>query len=225
MPIDLLFPTVRRDIIKGINKFVTTLYEHLRQAKKLARASAEKEAERFKRIYDRRAGAVALHPGDKVLTWLDAFIGARRKLKNRWHGQLHMVVRRVADGVPTYVVRNDNNGNEAVFHRARLLLWIAADADKNDGMRSNPAISVQVVDGSEEGNNWEMLVVLPELSYGLSLAAFRTLIGSPFHMTGPKAEAPLSGVVQKGVGQETSVLGDERPPMTGDALVGEDVPP
>ena len=186
LPIDLLFPTVRRDVIKGIDKFVTTLYEHLRHATTLARASAEKEAERFKRIYDRRAGAVALRPGDKVLTRLDAFIGARRKLKNRWHGQLHTVVRRVADGVPTYVVRNDSNGNEAVYHRARLLLWIAADADGNDGVRSNPAISVQVAEGSEEGYNRKTSVVLPELSYGLSLAAFRTWIGTPFHNDRPE---------------------------------------
>ena len=72
---------------------------------------------------------VALRPGDKVLTRLNTFTGARRKLKNWWNSQLHMVVRCMADGVPTYVVRNDNNGNESVFHHMRLLLWIAADAD------------------------------------------------------------------------------------------------
>ena len=53
---------------------------------------------------------------------------------------------------PTYVVRNDSNGNEGVFHQECLLLWIAADADKNDGMRSNPAIAIQVADRLVEGD-------------------------------------------------------------------------
>ena len=82
MPIDLLFPTMRQDAIKGVDKYVSTLYEHLKHATSLAHATADKEAQRFKRICNRQAGAVALHPGDKVLTRLDAFIGARRKLKN-----------------------------------------------------------------------------------------------------------------------------------------------
>ena len=53
----------------------------------------------------------------------------------------------MADGVPTYVVHNDSNGKEDVFHRGCLLLWIAADADKDDGVRSNSAITVQVANG------------------------------------------------------------------------------
>ena len=129
---------------------------------------------------------VALCPSDKVLTRLDAFTGAR--LKNRWNSQLHMVVHCVADGVPTYVVRNDNNGNESVFHHTRLLLWIAANGD--DGMRSNPAIAALDADGSAEGDTMVECVVSQDVSYGLSLAVFRTMIGSPHHKTGCKAEAP-----------------------------------
>ena len=83
-----------------------------------------------------------------MLTHLDAFTGARRKLKNQWNSQLHTLVHRVADGVSIYVVRNDNNGNESVFHCMRLLLWIAADADGDDGMRSNPAIAALDANGS-----------------------------------------------------------------------------
>ena len=68
VPIDLLFPTIRQEAIKGVDRYITALYDHLRRAIKLARITAEKEAQRFKRIYDKRAGAVTLHPGDKVLT-------------------------------------------------------------------------------------------------------------------------------------------------------------
>ena len=90
-----------------------------------------------------------------------------------------MVVRRMADGVPTYVVRNDSNGKEDVFHQERLLLWIAADADKDDGMRSNSAITVQVVDRLVDGDTIDEKAVSLDGDYGLSLAMFRMIIGPP----------------------------------------------
>ena len=52
LPIDLLFPTVRRTTIKGVDSYVTALYDHLCLAIGKAKATAEKEARRFKRIYD-----------------------------------------------------------------------------------------------------------------------------------------------------------------------------
>ena len=52
LPIDLLFPTVQRATIKGVDSYVTALYDHLRLAIGKAKATAEKEARRFKRIYD-----------------------------------------------------------------------------------------------------------------------------------------------------------------------------
>ena len=67
------------------------------------------EAQRQKRHYDRKAGAVELHPGDKVLVKLDAFRGQRRKLKNWWGDALFMVVKCVVDEIPAYEVENDAN--------------------------------------------------------------------------------------------------------------------
>ena len=179
LPIDLIFPTAHQEAVKGVDHYVSTLYEHLRHATSLAHTAADKEAQRFKRIYDKQASVVVLHPSDKVLTHLDAFTGARRKLKNCWNSQLHMVVHCMLDGVPTYVVRNDNNGNKSVFHRTRLLLWIAADADGDDSMRSNPAIAALDADGWAEGDMTVECVVSQDVSYGLSLAMFRSMIGPP----------------------------------------------
>ena len=76
------------------------------------------EAQRQKRLYDRRARAVELHLGDKVLVKLDAFRGQWRKLKNRWGDTLYMVVKCVADGIPAYEVKNDANKKRQVLHRA-----------------------------------------------------------------------------------------------------------
>ena len=83
LPADLLFPTVnKREWTRTIDEYVKALYERLRECLKLAQESATKEANRQKRLYDRRVGAMELHPGDRVLVCLDAFRGQRRKLKN-----------------------------------------------------------------------------------------------------------------------------------------------
>ena len=124
LAIDLLFPTaMRQESSRTVDEYVLSLYERLKEALPVARDSAKLEAQRQKRHYDRRAGAVELQPGDKVLIKLDAFRGQKRKLKNRWSGELHTVVNRVADGVPTYVVECEKTKKRQVLHRAWLLLW------------------------------------------------------------------------------------------------------
>ena len=83
-----------------MDNYVTALYEHLKEAVSKAKLMANKEACRYKRVYDRQAGAVELRPRDKVLVRLDAYRGQRRKLKNQWGSELHTVVCQVVDGVP-----------------------------------------------------------------------------------------------------------------------------
>ena len=126
LPVNLLFLTVRRDEnSRTTDEYVMSLYDKLKSALVSARHAALLEAQRQKQLYDRRAGAVELHPGDKVLVKLDAFRGQRRKLKNRWGDALYMVVKRVADRIPVYEVENDTNKKRQVLHQARLLLWLA----------------------------------------------------------------------------------------------------
>ena len=125
LPIDLFPTAMRQGSTRTIDDYVLSLYERLKEALPIARDSAIMEARWQKRHYDRKAGAVELQPGDKVLVKLDAFRGQRQKLKNWWSGDLHTVVKCVADGIPTYVVKNDKTGKKQVLHRARLLLWLA----------------------------------------------------------------------------------------------------
>ena len=91
------------------DEYVTSLYNKLKLALASARDTAILEAHRQKWHYNRKAGAVELHLGDKVLVKLDAFRGQRRKLKNRWGDALYTVVKHVADGIPAYEVENDAN--------------------------------------------------------------------------------------------------------------------
>ena len=76
LPVDLLFPAVRRDEnSQTTDEYVTSLYDKLKSALASARDTIFLQAQRQKRLYNRKAGAVELHPGDKVLVKLDAFRG------------------------------------------------------------------------------------------------------------------------------------------------------
>ena len=117
LPVDLLFLTVRQDEnSRTTDEYVTSLYDKLKSALASARDTAILEAQRQKRLYDRKAGAVELHLGDKVLVKLDAFRGQWWKLKNRWGDALHTVVKCVADGIPVYEVENNVNKKRQVLH-------------------------------------------------------------------------------------------------------------
>ena len=126
LPIDLLFLTHRTQMLTyTIDEYIASLYDCLRESLAIAQDCAIKEAQRQKRLYDHKVGAVELRPGDHVLVRLDAFRGQRRKLKNWWGDDLLTVVTRVADGIPAYVVKNNRTGKKKVVHWAQLLLWLA----------------------------------------------------------------------------------------------------
>ena len=83
LPVDLLFLTVnKREWTRTIDEYVKALYEWLTECLQLTQESTSKEAKRQKWLYNRKVGAMELHPGDCVLVHLDAFRGQRRKLKN-----------------------------------------------------------------------------------------------------------------------------------------------
>ena len=218
IPIDLLFPTARRAEVKGLDNYITALYEHLKEAVSKAKLTADKEAHRYKRVYDRRAGAVELRPRDKVLVRLDAYRGQRRKLKNRWGSELHMVVRRVADGVPAYVIvwDNDQKKREKVIHRAHLLLWFADNDANTDGIRLNylnatssrySITNAENMNPTSEAHSEDVMgTVFRELDYGMDLANF--ILGKHsldlLHI-GCEAKATSMGVPLNGTGQEVPV--------------------
>ena len=177
LPVNLLFPTVRRDENSRItDEYVTSLYDKLKLALVSARDTALLEAQRQKQLYDCRAGAVELHPGDKVLVKLDAFRGQRRKLKNRWGDALYTVVKRVADGIPAYEVENDANKKRQVLHRVGLLLWLAEP--EGEPLRINRISIESGLTGAELAmplrRSIKLGVVLCKLIYGLNTAMFES---------------------------------------------------
>ena len=210
LPIDLLFPTHRaQGLTRTIDEYVANLYDRLRDSLKIAQDCAEKEAQRQKRLYDRKVGAVELRPGDRVLVRLDSFRGQRRKLKNRWGDDLHTVVSRVADGIPAYVVKNNRTGKKKVVHRVRLLLWLAdygepvrcnliSISDRPPGAASDPNSLAEDDGGSSVPGCC--------LQYGTDLTVYRAVIEDPERLSDRLGREVRAGAPRKVAGQQIEIL-------------------
>ena len=203
LPVNLLFLTFRRDENSWTtDEYVTSLYNKLKSALVSARDTALLEAQRQKRLYDRKGSVVELHLGDKVLVKLDAFRGKRQKLKNWWGDALYTVVKCVADGIPAYEVENDTNKKRQVLHRARLLLWLAEP--EGEPLRMNRISIKSGLTGAELATplrrSVKLGVVLHKLIYGLKTAMFESRQELPGLMMGNEARGALTGVPQNGTG-------------------------
>ena len=203
LPVDLLFPTVRRDEnSQTTDEYVTSLYDKLKSALASARDTAILEAQRQKWLYDHKAGAVELHPGDKVLVKLDAFRGQWWKLKNRWGDALHTVVKCVADGIPAYEVENNTNKKRQVLHRAQLLLWLAEPEGKP--LRINRISIESGLTGAELvtplHRSVKLGMVPRKLIYGLNTAMFESRRELPDLTTGDDAQGAVMGLPRNGTG-------------------------
>ena len=190
LPVDLLFPTVRRDEnTRTTDEYVTSLYDKLKLALASAMDTAILKAQRQKRHYDCKAGMVELHLGDKMLVKLDAFRGQWQKLKNRWGDTLYTVVKRVADGIPAYEVENNMNKKRQVLHWARLLLWLPEP--EGELLRINHISIKSGLTGAELATPlcWGVkLGMVPcKLFYGLNTAMFESRQELPELTTGNDA--------------------------------------
>ena len=169
-----------------IDEYVASLYDRLRKSLVITQDCAIKEAQRQKRLYNHKVGAVELRPGDKVLVRLDAFRGQRRKLKNRWGSDLHMVVTRVVDGIPAYVVKNKHTGKKKVVHRAQLLLWLA-DYGEPVGCDHMDISSVPPGTATDQdpqgGCDSDKPVPGCSLQYGMDLTVYLAILEDPEQMS------------------------------------------
>ena len=213
LPIDLLFPTCRTQMLtRTIDEYVASLCDHLQESLVIAQDCAARQAQRQKQLYDCKVGAIELRPGDHVLVRLDAFRGQRRKLKNQWDDDLHMVVTRVADGIPAYIVKNNRTGKKKVVHRARLLLWLT---NYGEPVRCDLVdISVMppgtVMDQNPpEGCEGDNLVPGCSLHYGLDLTVYLAIIDDPERMSSRLGREVRAGAPQNVAGQIIVILDEE----------------
>ena len=83
MPVDCLFPTLHDSPHQAkMEVSVAAMQKRLKEAFTVARHLTSQEAARQMCYYVRKAGAVALQPGDVVMVRTDGFVG-KRKVKDR----------------------------------------------------------------------------------------------------------------------------------------------
>ena len=117
LSIDFYFPMIRdTEKHRCIDYYIAELCEWLWEACKEAQVQSTSEAEIQKWYYDRKANTILLETGDLVLAKANAYKG-KRKVKDQWEEEQYEVECQVADGIPSYLMRNQWTGCSQVFHQ------------------------------------------------------------------------------------------------------------
>lgn len=93
----------------------------MQEAYKIASKTAEKEALRGKKYYDKKVQGVELWPGNRVLLRNLSERGGPGKLRSHWEDCVYTVIRRNSPDGPVYEIRPEKGGQSRVVHRNLLL--------------------------------------------------------------------------------------------------------
>ena len=138
-----------------------------------------------------------------------------------------MVVTRVADGIPAYVVKNNCTGKKKVVHRARLLLWLA---NYSEPVRCNIVDISSVPPGTvtdqypPEGCEGDNPVPGCSLRYGLDLTVYLAIIDDPEQMSSRLGHEVRAGAPRNVAGQMIVTLDEEETSPECLGSYSEDVP-
>ena len=133
LPIDVELGIHRGGVgSSSANQYVKRLQKRLHFAHTKARALANKESLRHKKLYDLRARAASLCPNDIVLVKQVAFTG-KHKLEDRWEDQEYSVLEQPFPDIPVYKVQNTDSGDIRILHR-NLLLPVLSSMDTDSGI-------------------------------------------------------------------------------------------
>ena len=148
IPVDYLFPTLRDSPHQTkMEMSVAAMQKRLKEAFAVARRLTSEEAAKQCCYYDRKAGAIALQPGDVVMVRTDGFVG-KRKVKDRWEDGGFVVESQLEDW-PVYKVKCPTSDARQkpkyrILHWNRLLLVTNEDASDIPGQaqaKATPTVS------------------------------------------------------------------------------------
>ena len=148
IPVDYLFPTLRDSPHQTkMEVSVAAMQKRLKEAFAVARHLTSEEVAKQCCYYYRKAGAVALQPGDIVMVCTDGFVG-KRKVKDRWEDGGFIVESQLEDW-PVYKVKcltSDDRQKPKywILHRNCLLLVTNEDASDIPGQaqaKATPTVS------------------------------------------------------------------------------------
>ena len=153
LPIDYQLG-INRDNLAQPSKFrfVNKLNERLHEVYAKAEALTREEANRQKKLYDRKSKDVVLNPGDlllvRIVKWTE-----RHKIQDKWEQEEYVVVSQPDPFLPVYKVRPISGGNTRTLHRNLLLplgLQIKSTEDQDssdiafDEVREKPLATPEV---------------------------------------------------------------------------------
>ena len=148
IPVDYLFPTLCDSPHQTkMEMSVVAMQKRLKEAFTVARCLTSEEVARQCCYYDRKAGAVALQPGDIVMVCTDGFVG-KQKVKDWWQDGGFIVESQLEDW-PVYKVKcltSDarQKPKYQILHRNCLLLVTNEDASDIPGQaqaKGTPTVS------------------------------------------------------------------------------------
>ena len=133
------------------------MQKRLKEAFTVTRHLTSEEVARQCRNYDRKAGAVALQPGDVVMVCTNGFVG-KQKVKDRWEDRGFIVESQLEDW-PVYKVKCPTSDDRQkpkywILHRNRLLLITDEDASIIPGQaqaEATPIVSNAIPDAFSTG--------------------------------------------------------------------------
>ena len=146
IPVDYLFPTLRDSPHQTkMEVSVVAMQKRLKEAFTVAKCLTSEEVARQCRYYDRKAGAVALQPGDVVMARTDGFVG-KQKVKDRWEDG-GFIVESQLEYWPVYKVKCPTSDDRQkpkyrILHRNRLLLITDEDASSIPGQAQAKATPI-----------------------------------------------------------------------------------
>ena len=159
MPVDYLFPTLRDSPHQTkMEVSVAAMQKRLKEAFAVARHLTSQEAAKQWRYYDRKAGAVALQPGDVVMVCTNGFVG-KQKVKDQSEDGGFIVESQLEDW-PVYKARCLTTDAKQkpkcwILHRNHLLLVTNEDDTIIPGQRAQakvtPTISNATLEASVDG--------------------------------------------------------------------------
>ena len=137
IPVDYLFPTLHDSPHQTkMEVSVVAMQKRLKEAFTVARCLTSEEVARQCHYYDRKAGAVALQPGDVVMVHTNGFVG-KQKVKDQWEDGGFIVKSQLEDW-PVYRVKCPTSDARQkpkyqILHRNHLLLITDEDASSIPG--------------------------------------------------------------------------------------------
>ena len=219
IPVDYLFPTLRDSPHQTkMEVSVVAMQKRLKEAFTVARCLTSEEVTRQCCYYDRKAGAVALQPGDVVMVRTDGFVG-KRKVKDRWEDGGFIVESQL--DWPVYKVKCPTSDDRQkpkyrILHRNRLLLVTDEDASSIPGQaqaKVTPIISNATPEAFSAGTS-SLEKLLPSLvtRQGGDMTSRVWLNGEfrmkPWTQTVPEATQSPPDLIEDEVSEPESEISD-----------------